>query len=122
VKDNHIAFFGGNLEKAIINIKDFVSKNTQFSQFEIECDSLFQVELCLKHKVPEILLDNMKLEEIKLAVSLRNTTSPTTILEASGGLNERNIIAFAETGVDFLSLGSLTHSVKSVDIGLDEKK
>jgi nicotinate-nucleotide pyrophosphorylase (carboxylating) len=122
VKDNHIAFLEGDLEKAILNIKEFVNKNPKFSHFEIECDNLSQIELCLNHKVPEILLDNMKLEEIKLAVLLKEKISPTTLLEASGGLNEKNIITFAEAGVDFLSLGSLTHSVKSVDIGLDENK
>ena len=117
VKDNHLIL--QPLEKAIDNVQAFVAKNPKFTKFQIECDDLNQVEVCLEKQVPEILLDNMKIPEVIEAKRMRDAISKHTLLEASGGLNERNILAYAETGIDYLAIGSITHSVKAVDIGLD---
>ncbi len=86
----------------------------------IEADLLKQVELYLKvNGVTRILLDNMSLDELREAVRLRDELSESVGLEASGGVTDESIASIAETGVDFISVGALTHSVRSIDLGLD---
>ena len=66
-----------------------------------------------------VLLDNMSLEELRSAISLRDEIAPEVQLEASGGVNLNTVQQIAETGVDRISVGALTHSASSLDIGLD---
>ena len=69
---------------------------------------------------PEIvLLDNMSLEQLRRGVAMRNATAPDVELEASGGVNLETVRGIAETGVDRISVGGITHAAKSLDVGLD---
>lgn len=89
-------------------------------KIEFEADRLDQVEVFLKlDGIAVILLDNMSNEQLREAVVLRDRLSPKTLLEASGGVNLKTIAGIAETGVDFISVGALTHSVRAIDLGLD---
>ena len=83
---------------------------------EIECDTVEQVQEALSTGCDEILLDNMSIEMLKESVRLVNGKIK---LEASGGISLNSVKAVAETGVDYIAIGSLTHSVKASDIGLD---
>ncbi|MDD5775888.1 MAG: nicotinate-nucleotide diphosphorylase (carboxylating), partial [Candidatus Omnitrophica bacterium] len=94
-------------------------------KIEIETQNLEEFKHALQFKPDLIMLDNMPAHDIKQAVELRNSTDftkshhPKTKLEASGGITLENIREIAETGVDIISLGDLTHSVDAVDICLD---
>lgn len=109
IKNNHLAILGGisNMNLRRSNIP-----------FEIEARNLNEFTAALKMKPDIIMLDNMKLPEIKKAVQLRNKLSPKVKLEVSGGINLKNIRQFASTGVDYISVGALTHSAPALDIAL----
>jgi nicotinate-nucleotide pyrophosphorylase (carboxylating) len=112
VKDNHIKIAGG-----IRNAVDILRSRAQHTfKFEVECETLDMVQEALDCGVEVIMFDNMDLDEIKAGLKLVNGRA---ITEASGGINERTIVPIAETGVDVISVGDLTHSVTSVDISLD---
>ncbi|HBK84558.1 MAG TPA: nicotinate-nucleotide diphosphorylase (carboxylating), partial [Firmicutes bacterium] len=81
-----------------------------------EVESLEQLQEALDGRADIIMLDNMPVEMMKEAVKLAHGKA---ILEASGGINEENIVEVAKTGVDYISIGAITHSVKSLDISLD---
>jgi nicotinate-nucleotide pyrophosphorylase (carboxylating) len=83
---------------------------------EVECDNLEQVKESLENYVDIIMLDNMDLSQIKQAAKLINGKAK---IEVSGGIDLKKIKAIAKTGVDYISVGALTHSVKAADIGLD---
>tara|TARA_R110000850_G_scaffold87602_5_gene188281 strand:+ start:82 stop:942 length:861 start_codon:yes stop_codon:yes gene_type:complete len=118
VKDNHLA---ANLSPVDLAARVAVLRAEEPKiKIEVEADRLDQVAAFLK--VPEIdviLLDNMTNEELASAVSLRNEMGASILLEASGGVNQATIRSIAETGVDYISVGALTHSVRSIDLGLD---
>ncbi|MCZ2342126.1 MAG: hypothetical protein LC104_10075, partial [Bacteroidales bacterium] len=86
---------------------------------EIEVDTLDQLTQVLPTQPEIVLLDNMPPELLREAVQLRNSLSPQTQLEASGGVNLTTIRPIAETGVDRISVGAITHSATALDIGLD---
>lgn len=111
IKDNHIAAAGGVSEA-------FSAVRTAFpsSPIEIEVDNLDQLREVLPLKPDLILLDNMTPEQCAQAVAL---VAGATRLEASGGIELRNARAYAETGVDYIAIGALTHSAPILDIGLD---
>ncbi len=113
LKDNHLAAIGGvsNLKQVILRLRE---KNIPI---EVEVDSIDQLRFVLPLMPDRILLDNMSLSDLQEAVSL--TGDLDIYLEASGGINLFTVKAVAETGVDGISVGMLTHSVKSSDIGLD---
>ena len=117
VKDNHLVALDGldSLQAAIVRLQ----QDHPTVEVEIEVDSLEQVEKFLSLSgVSYILLDNMSLSDMKLAVEMRGQrTMP--MLEASGGVNLETVRAIAMTGVDFISVGALTHSVKAMDLALD---
>ena len=117
VKDNHLVAEGGleALQAAISKLK----AERPGVEVELEADRLDQFEAFLGlNGVDHILLDNMSLEEMRRAVELRDgRTLPQ--LEASGGVNLATVRGIAETGVDFISVGALTHSAPSLDLGLD---
>jgi len=115
LKDNHIDFAGG-ITNAIVNTKKYLEKTGKKLQIEIETRTLDEVEEVLKiGGVDVIMLDNMSVSTMKEAVQLINGQYKT---EASGNINEHSIIAVAECGVDYISVGALTHSVKSLDMSL----
>lgn len=112
LKDNHIAAAGG-LVRAVEEARRHVG---QMVKIEVECESLNQVEEALDSGVEVIMLDNMDIEVMKEAVKLIDKRA---IVEASGGIVKNSLRAVAETGVDVISLGALTHSVKALDFSLD---
>ena len=117
VKDNHLAAEGG-LESLQAAIRLLKSEKPNV-QVELEADRLDQVAAFLKLEgVDYILLDNMSLEDMRKAVAMREESSKVR-LEASGGVNLDTVRDIAETGVDFISVGALTHSAPALDIGLD---
>ena len=111
IKDNHIAAAGG--VKAAFNA---VRSAFPTAQIEIEVDTLEQLAEVLPLKPDLVLLDNMSPEQCRAAVSL---VAGQTKLEASGGITLDKARSYAETGVDYLAIGALTHSAKNFDIGLD---
>ncbi len=118
VKDNHLA---ANL--APVNLAERVAELRSEKpdlKIEVEADRLDQVEAFLSIAgIDVILLDNMSNEELSRAVAMREEAGVAIKLEASGGVNLETIRGIAETGVDFISVGALTHSVRSIDLGLD---
>lgn len=113
IKDNHIALCGGDLRRAIAQVKAGVAEGVLI---EVECDTLEQVTEAMEAGAERLLLDNMSCEKLRQAVRLVGGRVP---LEASGNVRLDTVREIAETGVDFISVGRLTHSVRSVDIGLD---
>lgn len=117
IKDNHLVAEGGipAIQSAIYKLKS----ERPGVEVELEADSLEQVRAFLEmDSVDHILLDNMTLEELRKAVELRGD-SRKPLLEASGGVTLATLRDIAETGVDFISVGAITHSAPSLDIGLD---
>jgi len=115
IKDNHIDYAGG-ISKAIRKTHSYLDANNKKLKIEIEVRSLNELdEVLTEGKVHRIMLDNFSPNEIENALKLIPQEYET---EASGGITEENIVAYAETGVDFISVGALTHSVKSLDLGL----
>jgi nicotinate-nucleotide pyrophosphorylase (carboxylating) len=115
IKDNHVDACGG-IANAIKNANDYLIQTKKNLQIEIETRNLNEVKEVLSiGKVHRIMLDNFKPEELDDAVQLINHRFET---EASGGITEENINRVAQSGVDFISVGALTHSYKSIDISL----
>lgn len=113
IKDNHIAACGGSIADAMSRAKAYAG---HLRMIEIEVDTLEQLEEVLRHDPHAVLLDNMSLEDLRAAVSL---AANRVTLEASGGVTLASVAAIAETGVDFISSGALTHSAPNLDLGLD---
>lgn len=112
IKDNHIAAAGG-VSNAMKRAKAAVG---HLRAIEIEVDSLEQLAEALKHSPDAILLDNMSIAMLKEAVGIAGGKAK---LEASGGVRLDTVKAIAETGVDYISAGALTHSAVNLDVGLD---
>ncbi len=115
IKDNHLAAMGGDIAGAIRHARERFPK----LPLEVEVESLEQLELALAAKPDIVLLDNMSVETMREAVARRNASASGIQLEASGGVNLQTVRAIAETGVDRISVGALTHSAKALDIALD---
>jgi nicotinate-nucleotide pyrophosphorylase (carboxylating) len=113
IKDNHVEAVGG-VSKAFERVREFYPQ----IEIEVEVDSLDQLKEILVNKPDLVLLDNMSVDECRQAVAL---VAGRCKLEASGGLSLDNAKAYAQTGVDYLSVGALTHSAPVLDIGLDLK-
>lgn len=115
IKDNHISFSGG-IEPAITSVRDYLKKKKLDLRIEIETANLEQVQQVLDiGGVHRIMLDNFKISDMKKAVKLINKKYET---EASGGITLENAKEYASTGVDYISVGALTHSYKSLDLSL----
>lgn len=117
VKDNHLVAEHDidDIQAAIVKLKS----EKPDVEVELEADRLDQVEAFLKlDGVDHILLDNMTNEQMREAVAMRGDAE-SPMLEASGGVNEHTIYEIARTGVDFISVGALTHSAVALDISLD---
>ncbi len=111
IKDNHIAVCGG-ISKAVENIR---KKVHHLVKIEVEVSDMDQVRQALDAHVDVIMLDNMDIGQIKDAVSLIDKRA---MVEVSGGITQKSLKQLADTGVDIISSGALTHSVKSVDISM----
>jgi len=113
IKDNHLAALDGDIVTAVSRARELAPKGVKI---EVECDSLDQVKLATDAGADIILLDNMSpalMTECVRAVDGR------AILEASGGVNLATVRSIAETGIDWISVGALTHSAPSLDLALD---
>lgn len=118
LKDNHIDFAGG-IEAAIDRTNAYLKAQNKPLRIEIEVRNLDELEQVLQHGgVHRIMLDNFDVETLKKAVKRIDGKYET---EASGGITEVTLRAYAETGVDFISVGALTHHIKSMDISLVKK-
>ena len=112
IKDNHIAI-AGDIKTAIQQAQDFAG---HLIPIEVEVDTLAQLAQALDSGVSLVLLDNMSPETLSKAVTMCKGRAKT---EASGGITPETVQAVAETGVDFIAMGYLTHSTTALDIGLD---
>ena len=118
LKDNHIDFAGG-IEAAIDRTHAYLKEKGKELKIEIEVRNLDELEQVMAHGgVDRIMLDNFDVETLKKAVKRIDGKYET---EASGGITEVTLRAYAETGVDFISVGALTHHIKSMDISLVKK-
>ncbi len=115
IKDNHIDFAGG-IDEAISKTRSYLSRTNKNLRIVIEVRSIDELKQVIRiGGVDRILLDNFSPQHIPEALELM----PEGVeIEASGGITERNILAYAETGVDFISVGALTHSASSMDLSL----
>lgn len=115
LKDNHIDFAGG-IKEAIIKAKNYIDTENLNLKIEIETRNLQELKEVLKYGgVDRIMLDNFSFEDLKLGVELINGKFET---EASGGIDLKTIKNYALCGVDYISVGALTHSVKNMDLSL----
>ncbi len=115
IKDNHIEV-AGSITKAVESCRSYMKKNNIKSEIEVETKNLREVSEAAACGADIIMLDNFPIEEMNKAVKLINRKCR---LEASGGVNLQTVKAIAETGVDYISVGALTHSVKALDISLE---
>jgi len=115
IKDNHVDYAGG-IANAINSANQYLKDNNKALDIEIEVRNLSELDEVLKNgKVNRIMLDNFTFADLKEAVK---TINGKYITEASGGITEENVAEYAACGVDFISMGALTHSVKSLDMSL----
>ncbi len=114
IKDNHVAAAGSVL--AALNAVRALAPDLPC---EVEVDSLEQLDDVLGAGVELVLLDNFPVWQTQIAVQRRDTRAPATLLESSGGLSLESAADYAGTGVDYLAVGALTHSVRVLDVGLD---
>jgi nicotinate-nucleotide pyrophosphorylase (carboxylating) len=116
IKDNHLAALRDDKPNAIAAAVQRARSASPNLKIEVEADTLEQVEQAVASRADYVLLDNMTLDQMRAAVKL---AAGRALTEASGGVNLESVRAIAETGVDFISVGALTHSARAVDIGLD---
>jgi len=114
LKDNHVDYAGG-VQQAVDNCKKYLKEKGLNLPIEVETRDLKEVEEAIDANVDRIMLDNMSNSMMAEAVKLINGK---TEVEASGGITEKTIVGVAETGVDFISIGALTHSYTSLDMSL----
>lgn len=119
LKDNHIDFAGG-VKQAIQKTKAYLKANDLNLKIEVETRNLNEVRMVLEEGgIHRIMLDNFSYDEIREAVKLIDGKYET---EASGGINLDTVRVFAECGVDYVSVGALTHSVYNMDLSLKAVK
>lgn len=115
IKDNHVDYAGG-IEAAILKANEYVQRTGKTLQIEIEVRNLAELAEALRvGRIDRVMLDNFNIETLRQAVQQVAGRYPT---EASGGIREETLRAVAETGVDYISCGALTHQIKSLDLSL----
>jgi nicotinate-nucleotide pyrophosphorylase (carboxylating) len=120
IKDNHLAARGDHDPAAAVKAaRDYLREQSADVPIEIEVDSLQQLRNVLPALPDIVLLDNMSVAELQEAVGVRDAAAPKTLLEASGGVTLASVRDIAETGVDRISIGGLTHSAPALDLGYD---
>jgi nicotinate-nucleotide pyrophosphorylase (carboxylating) len=113
IKENHLAV-AGSVGDAIARARE----NRPGVEIEVECSTAAEVDEALAAGADRILLDNMDLTELSQAVAARNAAGAATKLEASGGITLENVAEVAATGVDFISVGAITHSAPALDVSM----
>ena len=126
IKDNHLALASeaemspaAAVKLARENLRQMLPDSEAEMVVEVEVDGLAQLQEVLTVGPDVVLLDNMSPEILREAVAIRNAIAPDVVLEASGGVNLHTIAAVAATGVDRISVGALTHSARTLDLGMD---
>jgi nicotinate-nucleotide pyrophosphorylase (carboxylating) len=120
IKDNHLAARGASsCAGAVRAAREYLQSHQLTVPIEIEVDTLEQLRDALSEHPELVLLDNMSPEMLSQAVQIRNEVAPCTLLEASGGVTLHTVRAIAETGVDRISVGSMTHSSPALDVAFD---
>jgi len=115
IKDNHVDFAGG-IKAAILSANDYLATHGKELQIEVEVRNFDELQEALQTgNIHRIMLDNFTPEQIRTALTIIDGKYP---VEASGGITEENIRQYAETGADYISVGALTHQIKSLDISL----
>ncbi|HET9002618.1 MAG TPA: carboxylating nicotinate-nucleotide diphosphorylase [Gemmatimonadaceae bacterium] len=113
IKDNHLAAVDGDVQLAITRAREMAPPG---AKVEVECDRIEQVERAVAAGADIIMLDNMSLDQMRDCVKL---VARRATVEASGGVTRDRVRGIAETGVDWISVGALTHSAPALDLGLD---
>lgn len=115
IKDNHVDYAGG-IQQALKAAQNYLKEKNKNLHIEIETRNLEELRQALEHGgFHRVMFDNYSFEDLRKGVAMVNGAYET---EASGGITPENVRAYAETGVDFISMGCLTHSVKSLDLSL----
>ena len=114
LKDNHIDFAGG-IVPAVERVRDYLQSKDKDLKIEVETRDLNEVREALEAGADRIMLDNFTPEQTKEAVALIGDRAET---ESSGGITEETLVSYAECGVDFISIGALTHQIASLDMSL----
>lgn len=115
IKDNHVDFAGG-IEQAINRVKTYLKENNKDLKIEVEARSFDEIEQIMKvGGIHRIMIDNFSVEDTKKAVELIGGRYET---ESSGGITKDTLRGYAECGVDYISVGALTHQIKSLDLSL----
>jgi len=117
LKDNHVDSAGG-ITTAVKNTREYLRKNSLDLKIEVETRSLDEVREAIDNKVDRIMFDNFSPDTCKEAVAIVSGRAET---EASGGITVDTLKDYAETGVNYISIGALTHSVKALDISFKTK-
>ena len=115
VKDNHLT----NTKNIALLLQSVIKKNTSKKIITVEVDTIAQLKAIKHLKINRILFDNMQPSQIKKGIQLLPKNIQT---EASGNINEKNIVSYAKTGVSRISMGSLTHTISNFDFSLEIKK
>lgn len=121
IKDNHVDFAGG-IDKAVVAAKKWMADNGKDLRIEVEVRNTAEIDQALAADVDRIMLDNFTPERTAEAVKHIRAVNPAVEIESSGGITFDTIRAYGEAGVDFISVGALTHSVKGLDMSFKAAK
>jgi len=119
-KDNHLAILTNNSERSLTeSLREGFATLPHTTHKEVEVDRIDQIDAVLAARIDTVMLDNFSLQDMRAGVALIRDRAPHVLIEASGGVSLDTVRAIAETGVDIISVGALTHSVRALDLGLD---
>ncbi len=121
IKDNHTDFAGG-IPQAVASVKEYLKRNHKSLKIEQEVRDTEEIRQALEAGVDRIMLDNFTPERTRRAVEYIRSVNPAVEIESSGGITIDNLRAYGECGVDFISVGALTHSVKGLDMSFKAVK
>lgn len=121
IKDNHVDFAGG-IDRAVSAAKAYCKERGKRLKIEVEVRDSHEIEQALRAGVDRIMLDNFTPERTREAVRQIRSADPRVEIESSGGITYRTLRAYGESGVDYISVGALTHSVKGLDMSFKAKK
>jgi len=124
IKDNHLAAWKESSDRvadAVRAARKYTEQGNHDVPIEVEVDTLEQFEDAITGEPDIVLIDNMSLDQLRQCVAIRDKSAPKVQLEASGGVNLQTIRSIAETGVDRISVGALTHSAIALDLAFDWK-
>ncbi len=121
IKDNHVDFAGG-IPQAVASVREYLKRNHKNLKIEQEVRNIEEIKQAVEAGVDRIMLDNFTPERTKEAVKIIRSLNPAIEIESSGGITLQNLRQYGECGVDFISVGALTHSVKGLDMSFKAVK